>query len=118
MCGSCKGCGGESFGSVFRVGRVGEGVRRCGLAGVCYCVLGMGVYVLSEWAVCMGFGLSVLVGAARFGGDGARLTGAGGRNPPRMGIVSMCMCSRSGWGGLWGVCVLSVVGRCVPWVRA
>ena len=64
--------------------------------------------MLSEWAACMGFGVSVLVGAAHFGEDGARLTGDGGRNPPRMGIVSMCMCNRSGRGGC-GVFVCSVL---------
>ena len=74
--------------------------------------------MLSDRAVCKGFGVSALVGAARFGVDGARMSGDGGRNPPRMGIVSMCMCSGSGRGGLWGACVFCVVGRCVSWVRA
>ena len=68
--------------------------------------------MLSDRAVCKGFGVSALVGAARFGVDGARMSGDGGRNPPRMGIVSMCMCSGSGRGGC-GVLVCSVL-----WVDA
>ena len=50
-------------------------------------VCGLGVGVQSDRVVCRGFGESVRVGAARFGGVGARMSGSGGRDPPRMGIV-------------------------------
>ena len=54
---------------------------------------------MSEWAVYMGFGALGLVGTVRFDEVGARLSGVGGRNPPRMGSVSMGMCGWSGRGG-------------------
>ena len=68
---------------------------------------------MSEWAVYMGFGALGLVGTVRFDEVGARLSGVGGRNPPRMGSVSMGMCGWSGRGGVRCLCALYCGSMCV-----
>ena len=61
----------------------------------------------------MSCGALVLAGRTCFVEVGARLSGVGGRNPPRMGCVSIGMCRWSGRGEVRGVCVQGAVGRCV-----